>query len=123
MGLASVLDQALTEMRAKLEASQVSVSRNYIGGPTVRADADKLRQVFTNVIDNAIDAMESNPGERRLEFGIVSLHPGTASVVIRDNGCGIAGRQAREDFQSVLHHQEKRHRSRDGYREESDGRP
>jgi len=77
-------------MRAKLEAHQVSVSRNYIGGPTVRADADKLRQVFTNVIDNAIDAMESNIGERRLEFGIVSLHPGTAAVVIRDNGCGIA---------------------------------
>ena len=90
VGLASVLDQALTEMRAKLEARQVSVSRNYIGGPTVRADADKLRQVFTNVIDNAIDAMESNTGERRLEFGIVNLHPGTASVVIRDNGCGIA---------------------------------
>jgi signal transduction histidine kinase len=90
VGLASVLDHALTEMRAKLEANQVSVSRNYIGGPTVRADADKLRQVFTNVIDNAIDAMESNTGERRLEFGIRSLHPGTATVVIRDNGCGIA---------------------------------
>src|SRR5216684_1242008 len=90
VGLASVLDHALTEMRAKLEANQVSVSRNYIGGPMVRADADKLRQVFTNVIDNSIDAMESNAGERRLEFGIVNLHPGTASVVIRDNGCGIA---------------------------------
>src|SRR5713226_5967593 len=90
VNLASVLDHALTEMRAKLEANQVSVSRNYIGGPMVRADADKLRQVFTNVIDNAIDAMESNAGERRLEFGIVNLHPGTASVVIRDNGCGIA---------------------------------
>jgi signal transduction histidine kinase len=90
VGLASVLDHALTEMRAKLEANQVSVSRNYIGGPTVRADADKLRQVFTNVIDNAIDAMESNTGERRLEFGIRSLYPGTATVVIRDNGCGIA---------------------------------
>jgi signal transduction histidine kinase len=90
VGLASVLDHALTEMRAKLEANHVSVSRNYIGGPTVRADADKLRQVFTNVIANAIDAMESNSGERRLEFGIRSLYPGTATVVIRDNGCGIA---------------------------------
>ncbi|HVA40101.1 MAG TPA: HAMP domain-containing sensor histidine kinase [Candidatus Binataceae bacterium] len=90
VGLAAVLDRALTEMRAKLEANQVSVSRNYIGGPTIRADADKLRQVFTNVIDNATDAMESKTGERRLEFGIVSLYPGTATVVIRDNGCGIA---------------------------------
>ena len=90
VGLAAVLDHALTEMRSKLEASPISVSRSYIGGPTVRADADKLRQVFTNVIDNAIDAMESNTGERRLEFAIRSLYPGTASVVIRDNGCGIA---------------------------------
>ena len=89
-GLAAVLDHALTEMRSKLEANQISVSRSYIGGPTVRADADKLRQVFTNVIDNAIDAMQSNTGERRLEFAIRSLYPGTASVVIRDNGCGIA---------------------------------
>jgi signal transduction histidine kinase len=90
VGLAGVLDHALTEMRAKLEARQISVSRNYIGGPTVRADADKLRQVFTNVIDNAIDAMESNTGERRLEFGIRSLYSGMATVVIRDSGCGIA---------------------------------
>jgi len=90
VGLASVLDKALTEMRAKLEAQQISVSRSYIGGPTVRADSDKLRQVFTNVIDNAIDAMESATGERRLEFGIVNLYPGAATVVIRDHGCGIA---------------------------------
>ncbi len=90
VGLAAVLDHALTEMRSKLEANQISVSRSYIGGPTVRADADKLRQVFTNVIDNAIDAMESNTGERRLEFAIRGLYPGTASVVVRDNGCGIA---------------------------------
>ena len=123
VGLASVLDHALTEMRAKLEANQVSVSRNYIGGPTVRADADKLRQVFTNVIDNAIDAMESNTGERRLEFGIVNLHPGTATRGDPRQRMRYRRRQAREDFQSVLHHQEKRHRTRDGYREESDGRP
>ena len=57
--LAAILDASLTQMRAKLEAKNVSISRNYIGGPTVRADADKLRQVFTNIIDNAIDAMES----------------------------------------------------------------
>jgi signal transduction histidine kinase len=89
VNLASVLDNALTQMRVKLEAAQINVSRNYIGGPTVRADADKLRQVFTNVIDNAIDSMAANTGERRLELGIRSRYPGTASVVIRDNGCGI----------------------------------
>ncbi|HKD65244.1 MAG TPA: ATP-binding protein [Candidatus Binataceae bacterium] len=89
VNLAAVVDAAITQMRSKLEAKNVTVSRNYIGGPTVRADADKLRQVFTNVIDNAIDAMESNAGERRLEIGIRTLRPAAATVMIRDNGCGI----------------------------------
>ncbi|HEY2107994.1 MAG TPA: HAMP domain-containing sensor histidine kinase [Candidatus Binataceae bacterium] len=85
VNLAAVVDTAITQMRAKLEAKNVTVSRNYIGGPTVRADADKLRQVFSNVIDNAIDAMESNADERHLEIGIRTLRPASATVVIRDN--------------------------------------
>jgi signal transduction histidine kinase len=85
-----VLDGALTQMRSKLEANSVAVSRAYLSGPTVRADADKLRQVFSNIIDNAIDAMESTIGERRLEFAITNNGAGMAAVRIRDNGCGIA---------------------------------
>ncbi|MGH7924267.1 MAG: ATP-binding protein [Candidatus Binatus sp.] len=91
VNLAWVLDTALTQMRSKLEANSVMVSRAYLSGPTVRADADKLRQVFSNIIDNAIDAMESATGERRLEFAIQNNGAGMAAVRIRDNGCGIAG--------------------------------
>jgi len=90
VNLAWVLDGALTQMRSKLEANSVAVSRAYLSGPTVRADADKLRQVFSNIIDNAIDAMESATGERRLEFAIQNNGAGMAAVRIRDNGCGIA---------------------------------
>jgi signal transduction histidine kinase len=90
VNLAWVLDGALTQMRSKLEANSVAVSRAYLSGPTVRADADKLRQVFSNIIDNAIDAMESTTGERRLEFAIQNNGQGMAAVRIRDNGCGIA---------------------------------
>ncbi|MDO8430988.1 MAG: ATP-binding protein [Candidatus Binatus sp.] len=90
VNLSSVLDGALTQMRSKLEANSIVVSRAYLSGPTVRADADKLRQVFSNIIDNAIDAMESTTGERRLEFAIQNNGEGMAAVRIRDNGCGIA---------------------------------
>ncbi|HYL57731.1 MAG TPA: HAMP domain-containing sensor histidine kinase [Candidatus Acidoferrales bacterium] len=90
VNLATVVDGALTQMRSKLEANSVAVSRAYLSGPTVRADADKLRQVFSNIIDNAIDAMESTTGERRLEFSIQNNGGGLAVVRIRDNGCGIA---------------------------------
>src|SRR5208282_5474462 len=44
VNLAWVVDGALTQMRSKLEANSVTVSRAYLSGPTVRADADKLRQ-------------------------------------------------------------------------------
>ncbi|MGH7950289.1 MAG: 2TM domain-containing protein, partial [Candidatus Binataceae bacterium] len=86
VNLAGVLDAALTQMKAKLEAGSVAVSRSYIGGPTVRADADKLRQVFSNIIDNAIDAMANVAEGRKLELSIQSNRAGLATVRIRDNG-------------------------------------
>ncbi len=70
VSLATVVDSALTQLRAKLDAAKVSVARNYIGGPTVRADAEKLRQVFVNVLDNAIDAL----GRRRRGAADRALH-------------------------------------------------
>ena len=88
--LAGVVDAALTEMRAKLDAGKVAVARNYIGGPTVVGDAEKLRQVFANVIDNAIDALEPVERERKLELFIENGLPNRARVRIRDNGIGIA---------------------------------
>ena len=89
VNLASVLDAALSQMRSKIEANSVIVSRNYLGGPMVRADADKLQSVFTNIVDNAIDAMSTISGERKIELSIERAND-TASVKIRDNGCGIA---------------------------------
>lgn len=90
VSLSAVLDSALTQMRPKLESRQVAVSRNYLGGPTVRADADKLRQVFSNVIDNAVDAMEAVTSGRRLELAIDNArNNGLARVHVKDNGCGI----------------------------------
>jgi signal transduction histidine kinase len=94
VNLASVLDGALQQMRAKLESNRVAVSRSYITGPVVRADADKLRQVFSNIIDNAIDAMAEVKGDRRIELAIQSTteqnaRGGMGMVRVRDNGCGI----------------------------------
>jgi signal transduction histidine kinase len=94
VNLASVLDGALLQMRAKLEANAVTVSRSYLNGPVVRVDSDKLRQVFSNIIDNAIDAMAEVKGGRRIELAIQSVtgqngRTGMGMVRLRDNGCGI----------------------------------
>jgi signal transduction histidine kinase len=88
VNLAAVIDSSLTQMRNKLETSGVAISRNYLGGPVIRGDADKLRQVFSNIVDNAIDAMAANSAERRVEVSIQKRN-GFGVVCIRDNGCGI----------------------------------
>ena len=88
VNLANVIDSALTQLRAKLDAAKIAISRNYIAGPTVQADAEKLRQVFANLVDNAIDALATIPEGRRIDL-FLENGDGLATVRVRDNGCGI----------------------------------
>ena len=88
VNIATVVDSALTQLKAKLDAAKVQVARNYIGGPTVNADAEKLRGVFVNVLDNAIDSLGAVPENRRIDLFIENGDRG-ALVRVRDNGCGI----------------------------------
>src|SRR5262249_14745522 len=61
---------------------------NYITGPTIVADAEKLKQVFANVLDNAIDSFASVPENRRVEL-FIENGGSNAVVRVQDNGCGI----------------------------------
>jgi len=88
INLASVVDSALTQLRAKLDNAHVQIARKYISGPTLVADGEKLQQVFVNVIDNATDALEAIAEARKIE---VAIENGAkqATVRVRDNGAGI----------------------------------
>jgi signal transduction histidine kinase len=88
VNLASVVDAALTQLRGKLDAARVAPVRNYITGPTIVADGEKLKQVFANVLDNAIDAFDGVPENRRVEL-FIENGGSNATVRVRDNGCGI----------------------------------
>ena len=88
VNLAAVVDASLTQMKAKLDAAHVAAVRNYITGPTVDADAEKLRGVFVNIIDNAIDAFDGVAEGRRIEL-FIENGGRQATVRIRDNGGGI----------------------------------
>lgn len=87
--VAAIVDSALTQMQAKLDAGGVSVSRNYIGGPTIFADPEKLKQVFSNVLDNAGDALQAVGEDRKIDLYV---EKGSRDVTVRlvDNGPGIA---------------------------------
>ncbi|MFO7890607.1 MAG: ATP-binding protein [bacterium] len=56
--------------------------------PIINADKYQMRQIFNNLIQNSIDAMD-NKGEIRISTSASSSSQHTIQIIIKDNGCGI----------------------------------
>ncbi len=82
------IENTLTMLNHKIKKAQISVVKNYdeaIAHPSLLAS--EMNQVWTNLIDNAIDAMETS--ERRV-LTITSFQKGNfINVHIEDSGSGI----------------------------------
>jgi signal transduction histidine kinase len=75
----------LTILRNKWKQG-ITINRNYTRGlPKVEAYASELNQVWTNIIDNAIDAMKGKGEITLCTYG----EPDHLCVEICDNGPGI----------------------------------
>ncbi len=57
--VSEILDSLLVLYHGKLLANNISVHRQYREGPQIRCLAGDLRQIFANIISNAVDAMKS----------------------------------------------------------------
>ena len=79
------LDQAIATVTGNMDASGVAIQRTYAGDTCVLALPDQLRQAFTNVLMNAIQAMEGR-GTLRLS---TSLTDTSVETRIADSGPGI----------------------------------
>jgi signal transduction histidine kinase len=80
------IDSTLVMLGHKLKRKNITLERAYAADlPPVSAFAGELNQVWTNLADNAIDAMADN-GVLRVE---TARDGGTAVVRVIDNGSGI----------------------------------
>jgi signal transduction histidine kinase len=85
------LDSTLTMMNYKIRKAEVSVVREYDRSlPRICAWGSELNQVWTNLIDNAIDAMSTNGagGSKQLTVR-TARDPMGVMVEIADSGPGI----------------------------------
>jgi two-component system NtrC family sensor kinase len=83
-------------MVRELAASNISVNRNYAGNvPQVLTDGGQLQQVFLNVLNNAIDAIGSNPGSITIETKLVDNE---VRISISDTGTGMTAEQLEKIF-------------------------
>jgi signal transduction histidine kinase len=84
--LNSDIDNTLTLLGYKLRGKNITVNKVYSDHlPEVEAFVGELNQVWTNIIDNAIYAMEKN-GSLTIE---TCFNAKDATVKIIDNGAGI----------------------------------
>ena len=93
--LSELLDDVCAMYRPRLQAAKIEVEKHYEIVGEVTIYPSELRQVFTNLITNAIDAI----GERgRLSLTIERADDTQVVVKVRDSGCGIPA----ENLQSIF---------------------
>ncbi|MFC4438290.1 MULTISPECIES: sensor histidine kinase [Natrialbaceae] len=79
-----VLDEALEDLQMKIEERDVEIGREPL--PHILGDADQLRQVFQNLLNNAIEYS----GEERPRIHISAERRGTKwQISVDDDGVGI----------------------------------
>jgi signal transduction histidine kinase len=89
--VSAIVDRALDAVRAQMPAAKVQVERRYAGNlPDIRADSQLSEQIFVNLILNAFQAMDGQPGKLCISIAkeISAGNPGIA-VQFEDTGPGV----------------------------------
>ncbi|RQG91619.1 PAS domain S-box protein [Natrarchaeobius halalkaliphilus] len=91
--LDAVLEDVLVDLEVKIQETDAEVTT--AGLPTVEGDESQLRQVFQNLLDNAIEYGGDAP-----RVHVAAERSGSAwTVSIRDNGIGIDPEQDEQIFE------------------------
>jgi two-component system phosphate regulon sensor histidine kinase PhoR len=106
--LRPVAQRVLDDLHARAAEKQAQLINEIPAGLKLRADADRLQQVFFNLVDNAI---KYGPVGGRVEVGARSRADGAVEVWVRDNGPGIPAEAKERVFERF--YRVDRARSRD----------
>lgn len=80
-----IAEEILRNFQPQIEAQQIFLRQNIVSTPPFYGNEEEIRQVFTNLISNALHAMPTG-GELRMSV----LHEqGAIQIEISDSGCGI----------------------------------
>jgi len=91
---ATVVDEVLADLSYDLERAEADVVRHDL--PAVEANAAQLRNVFLNLISNAVRYRSAEP--LRIEIG-AEREPDAVRMYVRDNGVGVDARDGKRIFE------------------------
>jgi signal transduction histidine kinase len=85
-----VAQQVLGLLRDDLRMHEISVVTNFRDSlPQVHADPTQIQQVILNLVKNAVEAMSSTPGTKRLRLATSLSGNSTVVLSVQDSGGGI----------------------------------
>jgi signal transduction histidine kinase len=87
--LADLVRATVASLGTRLDAQSVRVELDLEPGVLARADADKVRQLVLNLLENALDALATVEGSRQIDVAVAGVN-GHAALAIADNGPGVA---------------------------------
>ena len=91
VSVSSILDSAVDLLRGKIKVKGATIEKEYDGDLQVTAVPGELRQVFSNLLANSLDAMDQK-GTIKLRVSrstCVNSHQPRIRVTVADNGKGI----------------------------------
>jgi two-component system phosphate regulon sensor histidine kinase PhoR len=109
--LRPVVQRVFDDLHARAVEKQARLVNAIPEGLKLRADADRLQQVFFNLVDNAI---KYGPAGGRVEVGARSRDDGTVEVWVRDNGPGIPAEAKERVFERFYRLDRARSRDQGG---------
>ena len=104
--VAELLETVLTLYEARLRNNNIAVARDYRPVPLIRAFAGEIRQVFANLVGNALDAMAGDEGDRGARL-LLRLRPTrdwqtgvpSVSILVSDTGIGMGADTLRRIYE------------------------
>ena len=83
-----LIDDALLVLEEKIKSGKITIKKNYTEKiPPLAVDGEKIKVAFSNIISNAINAMEEKAGILEIETAIEN---DKCMVKFKDNGIGIS---------------------------------
>ena len=86
VNLDQLVKTVLHDLRLDLQGRTISWTMHPL--PNVSGDPAMLRQVFVNLISNALKFTATRP-ETKIEIGVSNQSPGEVEIFVRDNGVGF----------------------------------
>ena len=93
--LPELIDETLFSLKATLDEHHIVIKTNYNQISSITIDHDQMRQVFVNLILNAVEAM---PKGGTIEVTIRQNEKNEIEIILSDTGCGISEELVEEIF-------------------------